>query len=191
MSKHKHSHDDDAPEQDPVPEVQPGAAAPDEPAVAPQAPADELTALGQERDDLMARLQRVSADYVNYQKRAQKDLAQSREYANEALIKALLVVLDDMERALKAAREHAEGDNPLLTGMQLVHDKALQVLGTFGLSPIEAEGQPFNPEYHQAVSMHPTDKLPPQTVLAQLQKGYLLKGRMLRPASVVVAVAPE
>ncbi len=185
MSKHRDTRDE-TPEQafDPVPSED----AP-QPASAPRG--DDLATLRQERDDLMARLQRVSADYVNYQKRAQKDLAQSREYANEALIKALLVVLDDMERALQAAREHAQGDNPLLTGMQLVYDKALQVLGSFGVEPVEAEGKPFDPQVHQAVSLQATDQLPPQTVLAQLQRGYLLKGRVLRPASVVVAVAPQ
>ena len=185
MSKHRDTRDE-TPEQAPEP-----TPFQDVPQAVPAPPGDELTALRQERDDLMARLQRVSADYVNYQKRAQKDLAQSREYANEALIKALLVVLDDMERALQAAREHAQGDNPLLTGMQLVYDKALQVLGAFGVEPVEAEGKPFDPQVHQAVSMQATDQRPPQTVLAQLQRGYLLKGRVLRPASVVVAVAPQ
>ncbi|HUS48355.1 MAG TPA: nucleotide exchange factor GrpE, partial [Phycisphaerae bacterium] len=85
---------------------------------------DELEAVKAERDDLLSRLQRVSADYLNYQKRVQKDVARAREFANEELIKALLGVLDDMERALAAARENHARDDPLLAGMQLVHDKA-------------------------------------------------------------------
>ena len=172
----------------------PGPAAPVDvgPEGGPDDPAQQVCqALKAERDDLLARLQRVAADYVNYQKRIQKDLNQTREYANESLIKALLPVLDDMDRALKAGWQHAKPEDPLLKGMQLVHDKALGVLGSFGLVAVEAEGRPFDPEVHQAVTMHPTRKMPPQTVLAELQKGYQLKGRTIRPASVVVAVAPQ
>jgi len=179
-------------------------AAPHEPQTAPepsgqgscQAPgeaalADPLQALQAERDDLLSRLQRVSADYVNYQKRVQREIAQAREFANETLIKELLVVLDDMERALKAgAANHAE-DDPLLKGMELAYDKAVRTLGGFGLSAIEAAGKPFDPDRHSAVTVQPSNDHPPRTVLAQLQKGYQLKGRVIRPSAVVVSKAPE
>ena len=140
-----------------------------------------------ERDDLLARLQRVSADYLNYQKRVQRDLAQAREFANEDLIKALLSVLDDMERALEAARANHGEDDPLLTGMQLVHDNALTTLGRFGLASIDAQSQPFDPEKHSAVQQMPSADHPAQTVVQELQKGYTLKGRTIRPSMVVVS----
>ena len=89
----------------------------------PAAP-EGLESLRAERDDLLARLQRVSADYLNYQKRVQRDIADAREFANAELIKSLLAVLDDMERALEAAKANHAADDPLLVGMQLVHDKA-------------------------------------------------------------------
>jgi molecular chaperone GrpE len=75
--------------------------------------------------------------------------------------------------------------------MQLVHDKALETLGRYGLKAVEAKGKPFNPEVHQAIMMQPTAELPPQTVLAEALRGYVLRGRTIRPAGVVVAVAPE
>jgi molecular chaperone GrpE len=148
-------------------------------------------ALRRERDDLLGRLQRVSADYLNYQKRVQRDVEQARQFANDELIKSLLGVLDDMERALEAGRAGHDEDDPLLTGMQLVHEKALETLGRFGLTPIEAAGEPFDPELHSAIMQQPRADCPPQTVLHQAQRGYRLKGRTIRPASVVVSSAPE
>ena len=152
---------------------------------------DDQATVERERDDLLSRLQRLSADYLNYQKRAQRDINSAREFANEQLIKDLLGVLDDMERALEAGRANHAVDDTFLKGMQLVHDKTLDTLGRFGLTVIEAKGEPFNPELHQALIMQPTDEQPPQTVLSEAARGYLLRGRTIRPAGVVVAVAPE
>jgi len=151
----------------------------------------KLSSLQAERDDLLARLQRVSADYLNYQKRVQKEISQAREFANEELIKALLSVLDDMERALAHARENHGQDDPLLQGMQLVHDKTLETLSKFGLSRIEAKGKKFDPQKHSAMMQEATDECPPMTVLRELQKGYELRGRVLRPSAVVVSTPPE
>jgi molecular chaperone GrpE len=75
--------------------------------------------------------------------------------------------------------------------MQLMHDKALEMLGRYGLKVIEAKGKTFNPEVHLAIMMQPTAEQPPQTVLAEALRGYMLRGRIIRPAGVVVAVAPE
>ena len=155
-----------------------------------QQPADPLEAAQAQSDDLLARLQRVSADYLNYQKRAQRDLGQARQYANEDLIKALLPVIDDMERVLAAARENHGKDDPLFTGMQLVHDKAIDTLGRFGVKVIEAEGKPFDPDRHTAMMQQPADDCEPNTVLQEMQRGYQLRGRTIRPAAVVVAKAP-
>lgn len=157
----------------------------------PQSQAPPAAGLEAERDDLLARLQRVSADYLNYQKRVQRDISEARQFANEELIKNLLGVLDDMERALAAARANHSEDDPLLCGMQLVHDKALQTLGKFGLVAIEALNRPFDPEKHSAVMQEPSGEQPPQTVLKELQKGYQLKGRTIRPSAVVVSISPD
>jgi molecular chaperone GrpE len=156
---------------------------------APQAPPvpEAAESLRAERDDLLARLQRVSADYLNYQKRVQRDVADAREFANADLIKSLLAVLDDMERALEAAKANHGADDPLLVGMHLVYDKARATLGRFGLSAIQALGQPFDPYKHQALHHEPSQAHPPGIVLQELQKGYELKGRVIRPASVVVS----
>lgn len=158
-------------------------------------PAEPVEAQGPEelqteRDDLLARLQRVSADYVNYRKRVQREMGEAREFANTELIKSMLGVLDDMERALAAAGAAPETDEALLDGMQLVHEKLLATLGQAGLTPIEHPvGKPFDPEIHSAMMQQPSAEHPPQTVLAELQKGYRLNGRTVRPASVTVSQA--
>jgi len=154
-------------------------------------PGDELEALRAESNDLLNRLQRVSADYMNYQKRVQRDITQAKTFANEQLMKELLGVIDDMERALDAARANNNENDPLMKGMQMVHDNFLQVLGKFGLEKIEAEGQPFDPEMHSALMQQPTDEVPPQTVVQVAQNGYRLKDRTIRPASVIVSTSPE
>ena len=161
---------------------------PDEPLDRSAAEADTESDPSAERDELMQRLQRLGADYANYQKRIQREKGEDRTRAQSDVIKALLPVLDDMERALAAAREDHGEDDPLLQGMQLVHDKALELLGSFGLEVIDAVGRPFDPDLHAAVMQQPTEEHPPQTVLQELQKGYTLKDRALRPSSVIVSV---
>ncbi|MBN1554881.1 MAG: nucleotide exchange factor GrpE [Phycisphaerae bacterium] len=163
-----------------------------EPIAAPAEEASKTDAesLVAERDDLLARLQRLSADFQNYQKRVQKEREQERQFANEGLMKSLLAVVDDMERGLAAARENHPADDPLLVGMQMVHDKLMRTLEQFGLSAIDAEGKSFDPERHSAMMQQPTDAAEPMTVLQVLQRGYELKGRTIRPAAVVVAQAP-
>ena len=183
-----HKKDKDKEHASPAPAEQgsgqaPQASAPAEAGQGMQAPQVQLQNLQAERHDLLARLQRVSADYLNYQKRVQRDITQARDFANEELIKSLLGVLDDMERALAVARANHPPDDPLLVGMELVHSKAVETLGRFGLTAIQAEGQPFDPERHSALLEQPSDEHPPRTVLKELQRGYQLKGRTIRPAT--------
>jgi molecular chaperone GrpE len=190
MTHHKnHPKDHPGPSDEkaaPAPASQEGAAPLPQPP-----PAENVQSLRAERDDLLGRLQRVSAEFVNYQKRAQRDIAQAREFANEELIKSLLPVLDDMERALNVARQNQPADDPLRKGMELVHDKALQILASFGLTRISTQEVPFDPERHSALMEQPSDRHPPQTVLQELQAGYQLKGRTIRPAHVVVSKESE
>lgn len=188
-SKHRAKGPDAPPPADPADrERAPDAA--EAPAEKAPAAGDALAAMTAERDDLLARLQRVSADYMNYQKRVQRDIEQARAFANEELIKALLGVLDDMERALEAGRANHDEDDPFLIGMQLVHDKALETLGKFGVTVIEAEGKPFDPELQSAMMQQPSGDCPPGTVLKELARGYRLKGRTIRPSAVVVSTEP-
>lgn len=183
MSKKKqHSDADDQPDVDPGAQ-QADAAGADE-------AGDEPMSLAEERDDLLARLQRVSADYMNYQKRAQRERGENLSFARADLIKALLPALDDMERALQAARDNHGEDDVLFKGMQLVHDKTLEVLRQFGCTAIEACGMPFDPDKHSAIMQQPTDEHEPQTVIQELQRGYMFDGRTLRPSGVIVAVEP-
>ncbi len=175
-----------------------GPPEPGERSIPAQAPAGADAA--PQREELLGRLQRVSADYLNYQKRMQREMADAREFANAGLIKDLLGVLDDMERALVAAENHAEAsggrgasaepDSLLLAGMRLVYDKALEVLARYGLKRIEAEGKPFDPTRHEAMMQEPSESHEAPTVLRELQRGYELKGRVIRPARVVVSAAP-
>jgi molecular chaperone GrpE len=145
----------------------------------------------QELDGEKEKNLRMMADYQNYQKRAAKEIVSAREYANELMMKELLGVLDDMERALEAAGENHSQDDPFLIGMQLVHDKLLDSLKKFGLKLIPAEGLPFNPEKHSAMLQEESDELPPMTVIRELQKGYELKDRTIRPTAVVVSKEAE
>lgn len=150
-----------------------------------------LQAVEAERDDLLARLQRVSAEFINYKNRVQRQMQQDRQFANDDLIKSLLGVLDDMDRGLAAARENHPADDPLLAGMTMVHHKTMEVLTKLGLQPIEAVHQPFDPDQHVAIMQETDDNYPPQTVLKELQKGYKLNGRTIRPATVVVSRPSE
>ena len=148
--------------------------------------ADEGLAPAPERDDLLVRLQRLSADYLNYQKRTGREIDDARRFANAELVKDLLAILDDMERAL----DHAAEDDPLAEGMKLVHDKALEILGRHGLKPIAAVGEPFDPQRHEAMMTEPADEYDSPAVLRELQRGYEFKGRVLRPARVVISAPP-
>ena len=147
---------------------------------------DEATDITAERDDLLGRLQRISADYLNYQKRTGREIADARQFANAELIRDLLAILDDMERAL----DHAAEDDPLAEGMKLVHDKALEILGRHGLKPIAAVGEPFDPQKHEAMMTEPDDEYETPTILRELQRGYEFRGRVLRPARVVISAPP-
>jgi len=183
MNHHqKHKHEDQGIEisQDEAAETRPEAVT-----------SDPLAALQTERDDLLGRLQRVSADYANYQKRVSRDVEQAREFANESLLKALLPMFDDMERALSAAKDHPDDTASLVKGLQMVHANALTMAAAFGLATIDAAGKPFDPSLHAALLQQPSTTVPPQTVLDVVQKGYTLKGRLLRPAQVIVSKAME
>lgn len=143
----------------------------------------------QERiEKLTDALARTKADSANVQRRAAIERVETRTYANADLMKSLLGVLDDFDRARAAAS--ATGDVvAIVDGVRLVHENLLRALVAHGLNPIDALHQPFDPSVHEALVQQPSDEHPPGTVIEQVARGYRLHDRLLRPAQVVVAKA--
>jgi len=135
------------------------------------------------------RLLRVSADFENYKKRVAKEKADLMRYGNEELIRELLPVIDNMERAL-AHDQTSSNEKGLLEGIRMTLEQFLRILEKFGVTPITAVGEPFDPAKHEAVMEQATDEVEPGCVAVELQRGYILNDRLLRPAKVVVAKAP-
>jgi len=147
----------------------------------------ELRKLREERDSLFERLARATADYRNSQRRLEQDKEQAVQYANGSLIKSLLPVIDNFERAL--AVDPAKSDAAtILKGMQIIHDQWMDVLKAQEVEEIAPKtGTPFDPTRHEALMQQPSDKYADPTVMQLLQKGYMLHGRTLRPAGVAVS----
>jgi len=148
---------------------------------------EQLAALEAERDEYLSDLKRVAADFENYRKRAARDQESLVARAHERLVKELLPVLDDLERALAAAEEHEEAK--LEEGVRLVHRELDDALAREGLAEIETDGQ-FDPHVHEALLSQPSSE-EEGTVIEVVQKGYKLGDRVLRPARVVVAAPQE
>ena len=154
-------------------------------------PPNELQQLRQkasERDEYLDLLQRVRADYANYQKRILKEIDTARRYAAQPLVLDLLSVVDNLERALQAA-ESGNNSAGLLDGIRMVNQQLQGALTRHGLQPIAAVGLPFDPEQHEALMEQPSAEKPPRTVLQEFQKGYRWHERVVRPSKVVVSAA--
>jgi molecular chaperone GrpE len=145
----------------------------------------ELQAIAKERDHFLERLQRVTAELENYRKRVQREREQWRRFALEGFLRDLLPTVDNLERAIRAARESRDLEG-LLTGLELIDRVLQETLGRYGVKPIEAVGRPFDPFDHEAVEMVVGEGEPPGTVLAELQRGYRFYEHLLRPARVRV-----
>jgi molecular chaperone GrpE len=136
------------------------------------------------------RFLRVSADLENYKKRVFKEKADLIRYGNEELIKELLPVIDNLERALEHTSSEGVQEG-IADGVAMTLQQFLGILQRFGVTPIVVEGEPFDPTKHEAVMEQPTGDYNPGHVVAELQKGYLLNDRLVRPAKVAVAKAQE
>jgi molecular chaperone GrpE len=145
--------------------------------------AERLAEVERERDEYLADLQRVAAEFENYRKRVARDQQSLAARAHERLVKELLPVLDDLERALEAASEHEEAK--LEEGVRLVHRELQDALDKEGLVEIETNGR-FDPHVHEALLSQPSEK-EEGAILEVLQKGYRLGDRVLRPARVVIS----
>jgi molecular chaperone GrpE len=147
---------------------------------------DELEVATRERDEYLDALQRLKAEFENYKKRVSRDQAEFVARASERLVKQLLPVLDDLERALEAVAEHEEAK--LEEGVRLVHRSLADALAKEGLVEVETDGA-FDPHTQEALLAQPSEA-DEGTVIQVLQKGYKLGDRVLRPARVVVSAGP-
>ena len=138
-------------------------------------------------DELNDLLVRQAADLENFRKRSQREKDEARQFANQGLLEKLLPVLDNFEMALIAS---GDADPAIRDGVQMIYDQLLGVLKESCVEPVEAVGEPFDPNLHEAISQQHTDEAAEGTVLQQLQRGYKLNDRLVRPARVIVAAAP-
>ena len=129
---------------------------------------------------------RLAAEFENYKRRAQRDQSDSLRFANESLLKNLLPIIDNLERAILCAKE-AGTSGPLLEGVELTHKQFLETVGKFGVRQVSSKGKTFDPAIHQAVVQVESENVAPNTVVEEFQKGYYLRDRILRPAMVSVA----
>lgn len=129
---------------------------------------------------------RVQADFENFRRRTRSEKEELSRYASRSVLEKLLPFFDNFERALAASRENKDFD-ALVKGLDMVHKQLLQVMEQEELKPIEAVGQPFNPEYHQAVMQVETEEHEEGIVVEELQKGYMLKDKVIRPSMVKVS----
>jgi molecular chaperone GrpE len=149
---------------------------------------EELRKKAAERDQFLDLAQRTRADFENYQKRNRRERDEERQYMVGEFVRDILPILDNLERATAAAKQAGE-KGPLVQGVAMVHQQFLDFLKRHGVTQIQAEGQPFDANRHQALVQHPTAEKPPNTVLQVAEQGYMLHDRVLRPAKVVVAQA--
>ena len=149
----------------------------------------QLELAQQESAENKAGWQRTAADYANYRRRTEQDREQNLGLANEALLSKLLAIVDDFDRAIANMPDEL-AKAPWVDGIVAIDRKLRQLLDSEGLTPIEAAGQPFDPHQHEAIVQVETNKVPEGTVTAELQRGYRLRDRVLRPSLVAVAKAP-
>jgi molecular chaperone GrpE len=156
------------------------------PSAASESLETELQRLRAERDSLLDRLARAQAEFENARRRAAKEQQDYRDYAAVDVIKSLLPVVDSFERALGAKSGAAD----FRGGIELIYKQLQDALAKLGVRPVPAVGEPFDPHFHEAIEMVETTDAPDHEVLEELQRGYKLKDRLLRPAMVKVAKNP-
>lgn len=184
-------------ENDPTPDEKPSVLSEsgtiDEEALQPSEAMEEieerLAAVQAEADENRDRLLRMAADLDNYKKRAARELEDLKKYATENLIRQLLTVVDNLERAIASASTDNENGHSVIDGVALTLAEIMKILERHHVSPIQALGEPFDPAFHQAMSQEESRDQPPNTVVKEFQKGYMIHDRLLRPAMVVVSKA--
>lgn len=174
------------------------------PEAQPEAPAEqaEITETGEAEElsleQLVAKLQddvaaaedaalRAQADAQNVKRRAEQEVERARKFALERFTGDLLPVVDNLERALESTSGDDEALKPIAEGVELTLKSFLDVMGKYQVAVVDPQGEPFDPDYHQAVSMVENNEVEPNTVIAVMQKGYTLNGRLVRAAMVMVS----
>jgi molecular chaperone GrpE len=191
----KHQHPTQASET-PQPETAPAPTIGEQPSQAPQAPTPEeiaaLQAKAGKADEYWERLVRQAADFDNYKKRAVRERQDAVKFANQALLEKLIGVLDHFEMAIAANGSETQPANldSFKDGVQMICNQFKSVLVESGLEEIDAHQQVFDPNIHEAVSQQESADVPEGHVMQQLRKGYKLRERLLRPATVIVAKKP-
>jgi molecular chaperone GrpE len=146
----------------------------------------ERDGLKAERDEARDLLLRRQAEFDNFRKRTERERSEYLQYAGMEMVKDLLPILDDFERALQAD----SGNPDYAKGVAMIYNRMLETLKKLGLEPMETAGKPFDPHLHQAIERVETNEAEDNTVLGEFQRGYHFKGKLLRPAMVRVAVKP-
>ena len=140
----------------------------------------ELEAVRRERDEYLDNMRRMKAELENSRARLEREHARSVELASERLVKELLPILDNLERALEA-------DGDVKEGVEATHEQLVGILAQEGLNPISSEGQTFDPAVHEALMSKPSEEHEEDTIIQTLERGYVLNGKSIRPAKVVVS----
>jgi molecular chaperone GrpE len=149
---------------------------------------EKLKKQAAERDQYLDLAARTRAEFENYQKRMQRDREQERKYSFGPLAEMLLPILDNLDRAIQAGKQAGE-TGPLVQGVAMVQSQLVELLKRNGVTRIEAEGKPFDPNLHQAVMQKPSADVEPNTVVMVIEQGFMNQDRVLRPAKVIVSTA--
>ncbi len=151
---------------------------------------NEINSLKEQLAAEKDRLLRLSAEFENYKKRKQREIDEFKKFANETIFRQMLPVVDNLDRAIASAEKKLD-EGILLEGVKLIHKEIFKLLEMFSVKVVKAGNEPFDPNFHQAVTRHETDDFPENTVTTVLQNGYLLHDRLIRPAMVVVSKRVE
>ena len=150
---------------------------------------DEMASMQADLDRFRDLAMRSQADFENYKKRCAREKEEAIKYANKSLLEKLVSIVDHFELGLESARGQGE-KSPIYSGMTLVLKQLQDLLTESGLQPIEAVGQKFDPNLHEAIAHEPNDEVPEENVIRQTRRGYRFKDRLLRPSTVVVSSGP-
>jgi|GEM_PF-505821 molecular chaperone GrpE len=158
-----------------------------QPVVATSKLSEAIAELQQEKQQTYDRLLRMAAEFENFKKRAKRDQREASERSEDRVVMACLPVIDNLERALEHGEsEMSEAEAGIASGVRMVHKQFVGILGQFGIEGFDSMGEPFDPELHEAVQQMPSE-LPKNAVMTELQRGYKRKGKLVRPAMVVVS----
>jgi len=150
-----------------------------------------LESMEQESKDSHDIFLRVSAEFENYKKRAAREMNDFRKFSNESFAKAMLPVVDNLDRAIESSSDDDHSNSSVVEGVNMTLKEILKIFEQFGVKPFESLGKTFDPAVHQAVMQEESDDHPEKTILNELEKGYMIHDRLLRPAMVVVSKKTE